>query len=67
MNHNLTISITKEHERDAVVSCKSVTIREKLLRFLLGDLRKVTIFVPGNSVSEVSIQEEGVGGNGYVT
>ncbi|MBR4857700.1 MAG: hypothetical protein IKU08_00795 [Clostridia bacterium] len=67
MNHNLTISISKEPKRNAIVSCKSVSVREKILRFLLGDLRRVTILVPGNSVSEVSIQEVGIGGNRYVT
>jgi len=67
MNHNLTISISKEPKKHAIVSCKKVCVREKLLRFLFGDIRNVTILVPGNSVSEVSIQEVGIGGNGYVT
>ena len=67
MNHNVTISISKEPKRNAIVTCKNVSVREKFLRFLFGDLRKVTILVPGNSVSEVSIHEVGIGGNGYVT
>ena len=67
MKHNVTISISKEPKRNAIVTCKNVSVREKFLRFLFGDIRNVTILVPGNSVSEVAIQEVGVGGNGYVT
>ena len=67
MKHNVTISISKEPKRNAIVTCQNVSIREKFLRFLFGDLRNVTILVPGNSVSEVAIQEVGIGGSGYVT
>ena len=67
MNHNLTISISKEPKKNAIVSCKRIKAREKFLQLIFGELKNVTILVPGNSVSEVSIKEVGVGGNGYVT
>ena len=40
-----------------IVRCKTVNLREKLLRRLLGDTRRVTIIVPGGSVKALSVQE----------
>jgi len=65
MKHNLTISVTKKPRTDGVVTCRTVTMREKLMRLLFGLPHKVTILVPGDSVSELSIcevQEGGVSG-----
>ena len=59
MNHTLKIGVCKEHPPDGLVSCRRVTARERLLRFLLGDQRKLTVIVPGNTVKTVSIFEEG--------
>lgn len=59
MEHNLKINVSKNPTPDSIVYCKNVKIRERLLRLLLGDCRKVTILVPGDSVSKLSIIEEG--------
>ncbi len=61
MRHNLSISVSKD-PRDGIVSCRTVTIRERLLRRLLGLSRTVTIVVPGDSVEQVSITEVAEGG-----
>ena len=62
MKHNLTISVSKDPRRGGIVQCRNITIREKLLTFLFGPLNKVTVLVPGNTVSTVTISEAAEGG-----
>ena len=57
MRHALKIMISKERFNNGVFACRSVTVREKLLRFLLGSPVKLTVLVPGDSVDEVAICE----------
>ncbi len=59
MNHTLKISVSREPPYGGIVSCRHITMREKLLRFLLGDKRRLTVIVPGDSVKTLSIIEEG--------
>lgn len=59
MRHTLRISVSKEAQDGGIVGCRKVTVRERLLRFLLGDKRRLTVIVPGDSVKELSIVEEG--------
>jgi hypothetical protein len=63
MKHNLKISVSKEPQTGGIVTCRNVTIRERILRFLLGDKRRVTILIPGDNVEELSICETTKGGN----
>jgi hypothetical protein len=42
-----------------LVNCRRIAVRERLLRFLLGDKRRLTVIVPGDSVKTLSIIEEG--------
>ena len=55
----LGIRISKQKVNGGVLSCRRVTVREKLLRFLLGAPIKLTVLVPGDTVSEVTINEGG--------
>ena len=57
MKHAINIRVSKEKLNGGVLTCRSVTIRERLLRFLLGSPTKLTIIVPGDSVDEVGITE----------
>jgi hypothetical protein len=57
MDHNLKISITKNPQLGGIISCRNVTLRERFLRFLLGDKQRLTILVPGDTVREVAICE----------
>lgn len=57
MKHTLQISVSKETSEGGIVSCRHVTVREKLLRFLLGNKQRVTVIVPGDSVESLSINE----------
>ena len=62
MKHNLKISVSKEPKKKGVVSCRECTVRERLLRFLLGDKLRLTIIVPGDTVSELAIAKIKEGG-----
>lgn len=57
MQHNLKISIARENDSGGIVRCKTVSLRERMLRRLFGDMRRVTIIVPGDSVQALSVQE----------
>ena len=57
MRHTLKITVSKEKTNGRVVACRHVTVRERLLRLLLGGPVKLTVLVPGDSVDEVAISE----------
>ena len=57
MKHNLKISIEREPESGGIVSCRTVRMRERVLKRLFGEMRRVTIIVPGSSVQTVAVQE----------
>ena len=62
MKHSLKISVSKKSQMDGIVSFRNITVREKLLRFLLGSKQRVMVLVPGDSVEELSICEIKEGG-----
>ena len=47
MKHNLKICIASGPETGGIVRCETVRLRERVLRRLFGDTRRVTIIVPG--------------------
>lgn len=57
MKHSLKISVSKKPEYGGIVSCRTISVRERILRRLLGNPTKLTIVVPGDSVQTVSINE----------
>ena len=59
MEHALKISVSN---KPVNVACRRVTVRERLLRFLLGRPVRLTVLVPGDSVDEVAISEIRKGG-----
>ena len=51
IQHRLKLHISKDIPADpGIVATKTVPIRERLIRFLLGNRRQVTLVVPGDSV-----------------
>lgn len=62
MEHNLKISVSKNPMNDGVAVLRSISIRERFLRFLLGGKQKLTIIVPGDTVRELAICEVKEGG-----
>ena len=65
MKHTLKISVSKEPVSGGIVSCRSISVRERFLRFLLGKKQRLTIIVPGDSVEELAISEVKEGGGCY--
>ena len=61
MKHKLQISVSKKPKNGGVVSYRCISVRERLLRFLLGNPIKLTIVVPGDTVDSLSIKEVGGG------
>lgn len=59
MGHTLKIGVMKVQPNGGIISCRKVDLRDRLLRFLLGEKRRLTILVPGDSVKTLSIIEEG--------
>ena len=58
IQHRLKLHIAKDIPEDpGVVATKIVPIRERLLRFLLGKRRQVTLVIPGDSVRQIDITE----------
>lgn len=62
MKHNLKISVSKKPKSGGIVACRNVSIRERVLRFLLGNTQRLTILIPGDSVESLSIKELSDGG-----
>ena len=62
MKHNLQISVSKKPQNAGIASVRQVSVREKFLRFLLGNKTKLTVIVPGDSVEELAITEVAEGG-----
>ena len=57
MRHTMKITVGAESNTAGVLSCRHLTLREKLLRFLLGSPVKLTVLIPGNTVEEVEISK----------
>lgn len=62
MKHNLKISVSKKPQMEGIVTCRNTNIRERILAFLFGEKKRLTILIPGDSVEELSICETGKGG-----
>ena len=62
MDHTLKISVSKKPSTGGIVSCRHISVRERFLRFLLGDKQQLTVIVPGDSVRELAISEAKEGG-----
>lgn len=60
MKHQVSIAVSKQ-PTNGVVSFKHLTIRERLLRHLLGNLNHIMVIAPGDSVKQIRIKE--VSGN----
>ena len=58
MKQHLTVSFSKKPKPGGIVNVRNITVREQILRMLLGDPQKLTIIIPGNTVETVAIREE---------
>ena len=64
LKHKVKISLSERPQPCGIVSCRNVTIRDRILRFLIGEGRKVTVLIPGDSVGEIDICQKGEDENG---
>ncbi len=55
MEHNLRISVSRKPMRSDVAALHTISLRERILRFLFGRKQQITIIVPGDSVKELAI------------
>ena len=55
MKHSLEIHVAKHMPPGGIVSCQQLTLRERILRVILGPKRKLTILIPDDSVEELAI------------
>lgn len=62
MKHNLRISVSDKPQRNGMVSCKSISMRERFLRMLFGQKQKIVILVPGDAIEELAITRTMEGG-----
>ncbi len=46
-------------EREKVLKCRRLRIREKLLTLLFGEKDQMAILLPGRSISQIDIREMG--------
>ena len=53
----LRITVSKKPKSGGIAAVRNVSVREKLLRLLLGDKTKLTVIVPGDTVDELAIRE----------
>ena len=57
INNQVSIAVSKQPTRNGVVSFKHLTIRERLLRHLLGNPNHVMVIAPGDIVQQIKIKE----------
>lgn len=57
MKQKLRIKVSKKKEEGSL-SLRKLRIREKILKFFLGNTNELTVFFPGKDVSEILIQTE---------
>ena len=58
MKHKLKVSVSKEPKMCGIAAVRSVSVRERLLRVLLGEMHRVIVLIPGDKVDEIAISEE---------
>ena len=57
MANKVSISVTKPPRQDGVINMRQITIRERLLRLLLGKPHHLMVITPGKDVQQLQINE----------
>lgn len=57
MANKVSIRVAKHPSQDGVVSMRNITIRERLLRLLLGKPHHLMVITPGKDVRQLQINE----------
>ena len=62
MRHNIEVSVSKPGE-GSVVRCKRVGLRDRLMKLLFGEMRRMWVIIPDNTVDALRISEVPEGGD----
>ncbi|WP_278964215.1 hypothetical protein [Lactobacillus apis] len=57
MANKISISVAKHPHQVGIVSVRRITIRERLLRLLLGQPHHLMVIAPGKDVQQLQINE----------
>lgn len=57
MANKVSINVTKHPHQNGVVSMRNITIRERVLRLLLGQPHQLMVIAPGKDVQQLQINE----------
>lgn len=57
MANKVSISVAQRPHQEGVVSIRQITIRERLLRLLLGNPHHLMVIAPGKDVQQLQINE----------
>lgn len=57
MANKIAISVAKHPHQDGVINMRQITVREKLLRLLLGNPHHLMVIAPGKDVQQLEINE----------
>ena len=58
MKHKLKVSVSKKPKTAGIAAVRKVSVRERLLRRLLGEANRMIVLIPGDRVDEIAISEE---------
>lgn len=58
MKHNLKVSVSREPKNGGIAAIRNLSFRERILRLLLGEPRRVVVLIPGDRIGEIAISEE---------
>ena len=57
MANKVSIKVTNHPHQEGIVSMRNITIRERLLRLLLGKPHHLMVIAPGKDVQQLQINE----------
>jgi hypothetical protein len=65
MKHQLNLYVCRKLPEGGIVRWRTLTMRERILRKLLGEKRRLMIVIPGHSVETMEIKEIEEGGTDH--
>ena len=63
MRHSIEVSVSKPGD-GGVVRCRRIGIRERLMKLLFGEMRRMWVIIPDITVDALRISELPEGGEG---
>ncbi len=57
MQHSVKIRLTGSRDSSDILQCRTLRLRERVLRLLFGGQQRITVLIPGGSVETLDIQE----------